>query len=177
MAADLEADIEDVEEDEAWEADVEQEAEKSAEKPKNTKSSDTPAAPAAQATTSEAAGADTPTRSSDIEPMDVAADSASQTSSDIHLNSRATLIPNSITQPLDIRPLPLQTLNGTARDRTPSPPGQPGLNGNEGPITPRNDAGPWVFDGSAPAARADAESQPAGGMRSLDAATEMEVDS
>jgi hypothetical protein len=34
--------------------------------------------------------------------------------------------------------------------RTPSPTGAPlaGTNGHEGPITPRNDAGPWVFDGS-----------------------------
>lgn len=37
--------------------------------------------------------------------------------------------------------------NGT---RTPSPTGAPvgAMNGHEGPITPRNDAGPWVFDGS-----------------------------
>lgn len=34
--------------------------------------------------------------------------------------------------------------------RTPSPGsgGAPTSNGHEGPITPRNDAGPWVFDGS-----------------------------
>lgn len=33
--------------------------------------------------------------------------------------------------------------------RTPSPTGAPvAINGHEGPITPRNDAGPWVFDGS-----------------------------
>lgn len=34
--------------------------------------------------------------------------------------------------------------------RTPSPGngGVPTTNGHEGPITPRNDAGPWVFDGS-----------------------------
>ncbi|KAK4231473.1 hypothetical protein QBC38DRAFT_223533 [Podospora fimiseda] len=32
--------------------------------------------------------------------------------------------------------------------RTPSPTGAPVTNGQEGPITPRNDAGPWVFDGS-----------------------------
>lgn len=172
MAADLEADIEDMEEEEAWEPEVEPEAEKTADKPNSTENSEAAAAPAAQASTSEAAGADTPTRGSDIEPMDVAADSASQSSNDFHISSRATLIPGSITQPLDIRPPPLPALNAT-RNRTPSP---PGLNGNEGPITPRNDAGPWVFDGSVSAARANAESEPAGGMRSLDAATEMEVD-
>ncbi|KAK4146117.1 uncharacterized protein C8A04DRAFT_10004 [Dichotomopilus funicola] len=34
-------------------------------------------------------------------------------------------------------------------NRTPSPTGgAPATNGHEGPITPRNDAGPWVFDGS-----------------------------
>ncbi|OTB08431.1 hypothetical protein M426DRAFT_41887, partial [Hypoxylon sp. CI-4A] len=32
-------------------------------------------------------------------------------------------------------------------NRTPSPNNHPLANGNEGPITPRNDAGPWVFDG------------------------------
>ncbi|KAH8880408.1 hypothetical protein GQ53DRAFT_669990 [Thozetella sp. PMI_491] len=36
---------------------------------------------------------------------------------------------------------------GVRSARTPSPPGAP-TNGHEGPITPRNDAGPWVFDGS-----------------------------
>jgi hypothetical protein len=40
--------------------------------------------------------------------------------------------------------------------RTPSPTGAPVLaNGHEGPITPRNDAGPWVFDGSGVRLRAD----------------------
>ena len=36
---------------------------------------------------------------------------------------------------------------GVRSARTPSPNGVP-TNGHEGPITPRNDAGPWVFDGS-----------------------------
>lgn len=43
------------------------------------------------------------------------------------------------------------TTGGDRRDstRTPSPIGvNPVLMGTEGPITPRNDAGPWVFDGS-----------------------------
>jgi hypothetical protein len=39
--------------------------------------------------------------------------------------------------------------------RTPSPTGAPVTNGPEGPITPRNDAGPWVFDGSGVRLRAD----------------------
>ncbi|KAH7308159.1 SMAD/FHA domain-containing protein [Stachybotrys elegans] len=43
-------------------------------------------------------------------------------------------------------PVPIKSNTLHPRDpRTPSPPGM----GHEGPITPRNDAGPWVFDGSA----------------------------
>ncbi|KAL2024704.1 hypothetical protein VTK56DRAFT_6905 [Thermocarpiscus australiensis] len=45
-----------------------------------------------------------------------------------------------------------RTVSGEGRReaRTPSPTGGPVVNGHghEGPITPRNDAGPWVFDGS-----------------------------
>lgn len=55
---------------------------------------------------------------------------------------------------------------GDRPSRTPSPPGY----GPEGPITPRNDAGPWVFDGSAPPRDADANP---GEMVSLDAAADM----
>lgn len=46
-------------------------------------------------------------------------------------------------------PMAIPTATPNAR-RTPSP-GSGGVtaaNGHEGPITPRNDAGPWVFDGS-----------------------------
>lgn len=46
-------------------------------------------------------------------------------------------------------PMPIPTTTPNTR-RTPSP-GSGGVlatNGHEGPITPRNDAGPWVFDGS-----------------------------
>ena len=40
-------------------------------------------------------------------------------------------------------------MSTTGAARTPSPTdGIPTVNGHEGPITPRNDAGPWVFDGS-----------------------------
>lgn len=46
--------------------------------------------------------------------------------------------------------------DGRREARTPSPTGVPVANGNEGPITPRNDAGPWVFDGSGVRLRADA---------------------
>ncbi|KAK3357088.1 hypothetical protein B0T25DRAFT_146471 [Lasiosphaeria hispida] len=46
--------------------------------------------------------------------------------------------------------------DGRRDTRTPSPTGAPvTINGHEGPITPRNDAGPWVFDGSGARMRVD----------------------
>ncbi|KAK3692173.1 hypothetical protein B0T22DRAFT_6099 [Podospora appendiculata] len=65
--------------------------------------------------------------------------------------------------------------NDDRRDtRTPSPTGAPVLNGTEGPITPRNDAGPWVFDGSGLRMRVDGAVEGAGGgitrINSLEAA-------
>lgn len=69
-------------------------------------------------------------------------------------------------------PVPISSpISGAGRNpranRTPSPPGL--TNGVEGPITPRNDVGPWVFDGSA-GRRGDIN---AANMTSLDAATEV----
>jgi hypothetical protein len=56
----------------------------------------------------------------------------------------------------------------TRDSRTPSPP----VPGTEGPITPRNDVGPWVFDGSAGTGSApEATSE----MRSLNAAADMNM--
>jgi hypothetical protein len=51
--------------------------------------------------------------------------------------------------------------------RTPSPNRIPLVNGTEGPLTPRNDAGPWVFDGDA--GRASQEVVRQGTMNNLDA--------
>lgn len=66
------------------------------------------------------------------------------------------------TQPLPIRHPASGSGRGVRSRTTPSPPG-----GREGPITPRNNAGPWVFDGTAGrGAAVDAN----GEMRSLDAA-------
>ncbi|KAI1772435.1 hypothetical protein F4818DRAFT_172086 [Hypoxylon cercidicola] len=62
----------------------------------------------------------------------------------------------------------------SAANRTPSPNSNPLTNGNEGPITPRNDAGPWVFDGNP--ARVSQESARRNGMSSLDAAAQAGVD-
>ncbi|KAK4123851.1 hypothetical protein N657DRAFT_572651 [Parathielavia appendiculata] len=59
------------------------------------------------------------------------------------------LLSHTTSNPMPI-PSPAQRiLPGVRREaRTPSPTGAPVTNGHEGPITPRNDAGPWVFDGS-----------------------------
>ncbi|KAF7545722.1 hypothetical protein G7Z17_g8954 [Cylindrodendrum hubeiense] len=80
-------------------------------------------------------------------------------------------VPHTMSEPLPIR----NSASGAGRQitlrdsRTPSPPGlTPGV---EGPITPRNNAGPWVFDGSA-GRNADATTAE---MRSLDAAADMDV--
>ncbi|PSS01005.1 hypothetical protein BD289DRAFT_360320 [Coniella lustricola] len=73
--------------------------------------------------------------------------------------------------------------NVAMTDTAPSTSGIAGGNGHEGPITPRNDAGPWVFDGSgariAAAAAAAAAPAPAAGVRqSLNGMVEgMDVDS
>lgn len=74
---------------------------------------------------------------------------------------------HAVSEPLPIR----NAASGVGRSkqirdsRSPSPPEM--TNGAEGPITPRNNAGPWVFDGSA-GRNSDAPSEL--GMRSLDAA-------
>lgn len=74
--------------------------------------------------------------------------------------SQPDQISNSTVPPVDIsrpRGTHLEQPNpriGQSRSRTPSPNGIPSslsdaLVGTEGPMTPRNDAGPFVFDGSA----------------------------
>lgn len=58
------------------------------------------------------------------------------------------------------------------RDRqTPSPEAGLITTGPEGPITPRNDAGPWVFDGGVGPQCAVPVSTASGGMPSIDSAT------
>lgn len=72
-------------------------------------------------------------------------------------------VPHPVTEPLPIT----NPSSGSGRanvkrdDGTPSPP-----NGADGPITPRNDVGPWVFDGSA----GGQSQEGVGQMGSLDAA-------
>jgi hypothetical protein len=87
--------------------------------------------------------------------------------SPVESESRAPLVSNSTVAPVDIvgrnsisksagRPANLSRpkINGRNTTRTPSPNGTSSsldvvLIGNEGPMTPRNDAGPFIFDGSA----------------------------
>ncbi|KAI0424274.1 SMAD/FHA domain-containing protein [Xylaria sp. FL1042] len=59
--------------------------------------------------------------------------------------------------------------------RTPSPARNGLTNGHEGPITPRNDAGPWVFDGNP--ARVSQETTRRNAMASLNAAAQAQAGS
>ncbi|KFA52828.1 hypothetical protein S40293_00891 [Stachybotrys chartarum IBT 40293] len=86
-------------------------------------------------------------------------------SPDVSLNgSNPAHVPST---PVPIMSLPPGSMraHGSHNNRTPSPP-----QGSEGPLTPRNDAGPWVFDGTA----GDDGSAPDTGMRSLDAAAALQ---
>ena len=83
--------------------------------------------------------------------------------------SNTARLPLAGSEPVLIRSPPLGAgSNGNRRAiQTPSPP----TNGAEGPITPRNEVGPWVFDGSAGQRPQGA----APGMGSLDAAADVQV--
>ncbi|KAK3955279.1 hypothetical protein QBC32DRAFT_205756 [Pseudoneurospora amorphoporcata] len=91
--------------------------------------------------------------------------------------SRPVVSHNSTSQPVPIRQNPA-AVNGPAgesrRDaaRTPSPTGIAHVvAAHEGPITPRNDVGPWVFDGgSTTRTRANGEPDSASRLGSLEAA-------
>ncbi|TVY58157.1 E3 ubiquitin-protein ligase DMA2 [Lachnellula suecica] len=76
--------------------------------------------------------------------------SISSTESQPNHISNATVAPVDISRPRGTHLERLDPRTGTSRSRTPSPNGVPNsLTGVEGPMTPRNDAGPFVFDGSA----------------------------
>ncbi|KAI0194360.1 FHA domain-containing protein [Xylaria flabelliformis] len=64
-------------------------------------------------------------------------------------------------------PVPIPSIS---QRRTPSPTQNGLLSAHEGPITPRNDAGPWVFDGNP--ARVSHESTRRNAMASLNAAAQ-----
>lgn len=182
MAADLEADIEDPEEN--WDqVNVAEPAKPEDNRDANLQAADETAAVAQPAPPAPPVAAEPEqppaTRDSGTGQDDSDAAREVRRQSSAARLAHMTLIPHSVSQPLAIRPLssmlPRQRSrsNSSTRGRTPSPPNQTG--GVEGPITPRNDAGPWVFDGSAAGSRAASASEGTG-MRSLDEAAELEAE-
>ncbi|KXX78950.1 E3 ubiquitin-protein ligase DMA2 [Madurella mycetomatis] len=128
-------------------------------------------------------------------PASAQIDISASSSAGVLLPSPAVALPSSnlLPQPTPSNPMPIPAatvaqqkilppsgIGGDGRregTRTPSPTGAPVvMNGHEGPITPRNDAGPWVFDGSGVRLRADGSSSgngngtPVGTANSLEAA-------
>lgn len=189
MAADLEADIEDFGEDD-WEQAEAEGAEKTG-TPTNqnadASAQQQPTAPAVGGGPSGGGPSDASARVSDSELMDAtSSNAASQQGSEA--GDHAPSSGHAVSQPVSI-PTSSAQASGSAQprdmNRTPSP---NGAQAHEGPLTPRNDAGPWVFDGSAAGSRAGSTSGPSGrdaaantegdsgNMRSLDATTEMDVD-
>lgn len=90
--------------------------------------------------------------------------------------AQSVLLRHAMTEPVPIPNATPRVSSGdrSTTNRTPSPNSNPPGPGHEGPITPRNDAGPWVFDGNP--ARVSQESTRRTGMSSLDAAAQVEVD-
>ncbi|KAF9877507.1 fha domain containing protein [Colletotrichum karsti] len=172
MAADLEADIEDPTED--WEQmDDDEEAEEKQETKDKAVVASEPL-PAPVPAPAESSRPQLPEIGTEPDAMDftVALDRARTM---VMPPPPETVAPNSTTEPVPIPAVgaaQAAVLRSGRDTRTPSPIGNHLTNGTEGPITPRNDAGPWVFDGSAGRRAAEA----ANGMRSLDEATEMDVD-
>ncbi|KAI0127471.1 hypothetical protein BJ170DRAFT_373607 [Xylariales sp. AK1849] len=156
-AADLDADIEEPEED--W-----QQLESGAE---DTNGEETKASPAQSISAGDSSqnlleavdGAPEQALSGDGEAGDITMllDSAPVESASRHSVSSPVPIPQTNSTPQSARAI-----------RTPSPNRAPLASvPHEGPLTPRNDAGPWVFDGDAGRASQEASRQ---GMVSLDAA-------
>ncbi|KAK2054755.1 hypothetical protein LY76DRAFT_215756 [Colletotrichum caudatum] len=177
MAADLEADIEDPEED--WEGMDEEEDEGPEQKQQKQEVQATAPVlpePTPAPVVIGISGPQLPEIDRDEDAMDfTVALERSRTMAEAPETAPQTTAPNTSMPPV---PIPAVAAAQAAaprngRDtRTPSPIANHLLATHEGPITPRNDAGPWVFDGSAGRRAAEASS----GMRSLDAAAEMEVD-
>ncbi|RGP75814.1 hypothetical protein FLONG3_5571 [Fusarium longipes] len=155
--ADLEADVDELAEE--WQQmKIEAEAEASTPAQVDTEP-ETDAEPAPPAAGS---GTSTPERSNtvDSDHMDVTVNITPETPQRNEANHAIS------------EPLPIRAVSGVRRSsqlgdsRTPSPPG-----GNEGPITPRNNVGPWVFDGSAGSTVSATE----GEMTSIDAAAQPDI--
>ncbi|KAJ0159158.1 E3 ubiquitin-protein ligase DMA2 [Colletotrichum tanaceti] len=175
MAADLEADIEDPEED--WEQmDDDEEPEQKQLKQETKEDAAVPAEPIPAPPPLASSRPQLPEIEHDDDAMDftVALDRA-QTMAEAPEAAPRTVAPHTSTPPVSIPAVAAAqaaALRSGRDTRTPSPIGNHLVTANEGPITPRNDAGPWVFDGSAGRRAAEASN----GMRSLNAAAEMDVD-
>ncbi|KAF4962640.1 hypothetical protein FSARC_9310 [Fusarium sarcochroum] len=150
--ADLEADVDELAEE--WQQ-MKNEAEAEASTPAQVDTEpETETAPPASNS-----GVSTPERSNtiDSDQMDVTVNITPETPQRNEVN-------HAISEPLPIRSVSGARRSGQLGDsRTPSPPG-----GAEGPITPRNNVGPWVFDGSAGRTVSATE----GEMTSIDAAAQ-----
>ncbi|KAK3505050.1 hypothetical protein B0T13DRAFT_24929 [Neurospora crassa] len=171
-AADLEAEVDDPEDWEQLEADEQMEDAVYVQDESQASSNDAQARPAA-ATSSHQHETDA---SGDV-TMLYSNSQQSAVSNPFDGTSRPVVSHNSTSQPVPIRQNPA-AVNGQAgegfRDaaRTPSPTGiVHAVSTHEGPITPRNDVGPWVFDGgSTTRTRANGESDNASRLASLEAA-------
>ncbi|KAG7413830.1 hypothetical protein LZL87_012776 [Fusarium oxysporum] len=151
--ADLEADVDELAEE--WQQ-LKNEAEAEASTPAQADTEpETDPVPAAANS-----GTSTPERShtADIDHMDVTVNITPETPQRNEVN-------HAISEPLPIRNAASapRRVGQLGDSRTPSPPG-----GTEGPITPRNNVGPWVFDGSAGRTVSATE----GEMTSIDAAAQ-----
>lgn len=151
--ADLEADVDELAEE--WQQ-LKNEAEAEASTPAQADTEpETDPVPAAANS-----GTSTPERShtADIDHMDVTVNITPET-------PQRNEVSHAISEPLPIRNAASapRRVGQLGDSRTPSPPG-----GTEGPITPRNNVGPWVFDGSAGRTVSATE----GEMTSIDAAAQ-----
>lgn len=151
--ADLEADVDEPSED--WEHLDEDVMDTDKKEPESKPEEEESAAP-------EATDASSP----DLNAMDVTVTMSPAESPNGQLPSN---LPHAASEPLPIRnPASGSGRVGHLRENgSPSP----SSSGAEGPITPRNNAGPWVFDGSAGRRVVEGSSE----MRSLDAAAEMDL--
>ncbi|KAK9772660.1 hypothetical protein SCAR479_10711 [Seiridium cardinale] len=164
-AADLDADIEEPDED--W-----QQLDDSGAEDINMESGSPPEAP----TNNEGETNLNPSEGAAEEPPSQVASTDGEAGDITMMLDHAPTIQETPPRPEASSPVPIPRTSATAVNgsnsstntrRTPSPPNR-GTIVHEGPLTPRNDAGPWVFDGDA--GRASQDISRPGAMVNLDAA-------
>ncbi|KAK6080697.1 FHA domain-containing protein [Seiridium cupressi] len=164
-AADLDADIEEPDED--W-----QQLDDSGAEDINMESASPPEAP----TNNEGETNRNPSVGAAEEPPSQVASTDGEAGDITMMLDHAPTIQDPLPRPEASSPVPIPRTSPTAVNgsnsstntrRTPSPPNR-GTIIHEGPLTPRNDAGPWVFDGDA--GRASQDISRPGAMVNLDAA-------